>query len=144
MNIDAALKVHQLSKVLKVHQFKKIFVEWVIVRWQTQRRPKEGSKDSECCYWVLWTDMRSIWKSSEIFLLISVELHKSQETAWKKTHWIETVWTPVCSRRKDKKSIDPKQKLNKGPKCTMIKDVGDFSGGGGISSLVWTFWQRWL
>lgn len=111
---------------------------------------QKGSKESEYSYWVLWIDMKSIWKSSEIFLLISVELHskaRRQNERKKKNYWIQTVWTPVSSRRTDKMSFDPKQKLNKGPKYTMIKEItilGNFSGGGGILSLVWKFWQRWL
>lgn len=102
---------------------RKTMVEWVTVRWQTQHWPKKGSKDSECCYWVLWTDMKSIWKSSEIFPLISVEAHSKARRQHEKNYWIQTVWTLVCPRRTDKRSFDPKQKLNKGSKCTMIKEV---------------------
>lgn len=63
---------------------RKTMVEWVTVRWQTQHWPKKGSKDSECCYWVLWTDMKSIWKSSETFPLISVEPHSKARRQHKK------------------------------------------------------------
>lgn len=107
---------------------RKTMVEWVTVKWQTQHWPKKGSKDSEWCYWVLWTDMKSIWKSSEIFPLISVEPHSKARRQHKKNYWIQTVWTPVCPRRTDKRSFDPKQKLNKGSKCTMIKEVTTLGG----------------
>lgn len=94
---------------------KKTIVEWVNARWQTQHRPKKGSKDSEYCYWVQWTDVKSIWKSSEIFLLISVEPHskarRQHEKKNKKTHWIQTVWTSVCSRRTDKMEFWPETKV---------------------------------
>lgn len=69
--------------------------------------------------------MKSIWKSSEIFLLISVEPHsKARRQHEKKTkkhtgfRLSELLFAP---EGQIKWNFDPKQKLNKGPKCTMTE-----------------------
>lgn len=148
-NTDAALGSHQLSKSLKMHRFKE---EWwwgshCQVTNPAPTRKKQAARivNPAIESWGL------IWRASgkvQKFSSSSVWSHilKPGDSA-EKNPLDSDCLNSVCSRRTDKRSFDPKQKLNKGPKDTMIKEVailGDFSGGGAIASLVWKFWQRWL
>lgn len=70
--------------------------------------------------------MKSIWKSSEIFLLISVEPHSKarrqhEKKKKKKRTGFRLSELPFAPEGQIKWNFDLKQKLNKGPKCTMIE-----------------------
>lgn len=93
----------------------------VIVRWRTQHDPKKAAWSLNTVIVSCVSDMKSIWKSSDLFLLHSVEeLSKARRRGEKNMsgYRLELLFSPEGHI---KRSFDPKLKLNKGPNTQWLK-----------------------
>lgn len=96
-------------------------LECVIVRWRTQHDPKKAAWSLNTVIVSCVSDMKSIWKSSDLFLLHSVEeLSKARRRGEKNMagYRLELLFSPEGHI---KRSFDPKLKLNKGPNTQWLK-----------------------
>lgn len=95
--------------------------EHVIARWRTQHDPKKTAWSLNTVIVSCVSDMKSIWKSSDLFLLHSVEeLFKARRRSEKNMagYRQELLFSPEGHI---KRSFDPKLKLSKGPNTQWLK-----------------------